>query len=110
MAAERLAAELPRLLLARATAMSLEVLRWRLRQLRGGGSSLTRRLAQLLLGFRHRSDYGTQEGVDSFRRLEYRCNVRFEDNGYNTLRHLFSKAIRLGSAVIEAILLAHRVA
>jgi len=67
-------------------------------------------LARLLPGLRHCSDYGTQEGVDSFRRLEYRCHVRFENNGYNTFRHLFSKAIRLGSAVIEPVLLAHRVA
>jgi hypothetical protein len=83
---------------------------WRFQQERQGGVRLSRWLARLLPGLRHRSDYGTQEGVDSFRRPEYRGNVRFENNDYNAFRHLFSKPIRLGSAVIEPILLPDRVA
>ncbi len=67
--------------------MSLEGFRWRFQQKSQGGVSLSRWLAPLLFGFRHRSDYGTQEGVDSFRRLECRCNARFEENGYNPFRH-----------------------
>jgi len=72
--------------------------------------SLSRGLAQLLLGLWHRSDYGTQEGIDCLRRLENRRNVLFENHGYNTFRHPFGKAIRLGSAVVEPILLPHGVA
>ena len=68
------------------------------------------RLAELLFGLRHCRDDGTQEGIDSFGRLEYGGDVGFEDNDYDPLRHLFGKAIRLGSAVIEAVLFSHRAA
>src|SRR5271166_1614848 len=68
-----------------------------------GVASLRRWSTKLRFAFRHRSDYGTQESVYSFRRLEHGSNVRFEDNGNNILRHLLCKAIRLGTAVVEPI-------